>query len=71
MGRDDARESTGVDGFVGTTNGTNVDGSIIVGRICRPIADRPAIRIFRARGSGRATARNAWPRRHYARRPVR
>lgn len=31
----------GLDGFVGTANGTNVDGSIIVGRICRPMASRP------------------------------
>ena len=31
----------GADGFVGTANGTNTDGSIIVGRICRPAANVP------------------------------
>ena len=31
----------GADGFVGTANATNVDGSIIVGRICRPTSDDP------------------------------
>jgi len=29
----------GVDGYVGTANAANVDGSIIVGRICRPTSD--------------------------------
>ena len=42
MGRNQAREVPGLDGFVGTANGTNVDGSIIVGRICRPMASRPS-----------------------------
>ena len=31
----------GADGFVGTANATNADGSIIVGRICRPEANVP------------------------------
>jgi len=31
----------GLDGFVGNANATNADGSIIVGRICRPLASRP------------------------------
>jgi probable HAF family extracellular repeat protein len=29
----------GQDGYVGTANATNVDGSIVVGRICRPTSD--------------------------------
>ena len=32
----------GADGFVGTANAANVDGSIIVGRICRPAAQGPS-----------------------------
>ncbi len=32
----------GADGFVGTANAANVDGSIVVGRICRPTAARPS-----------------------------
>ena len=32
----------GADGFVGTANATNVDGSIVVGRICRPFATGPS-----------------------------
>ena len=32
----------GADGFVGTANAANVDGSIVVGRICRPTASRPS-----------------------------
>ena len=32
----------GADGFVGLANAANVDGSIVVGRICRPTADRPS-----------------------------
>ena len=31
----------GADGFVSTANAANVDGSIIVGRICRPTSDEP------------------------------
>ena len=31
----------GLDGFVGTANAANVDGSIVVGRICRPSANAP------------------------------
>jgi probable HAF family extracellular repeat protein len=31
----------GADGFVGNANAANADGSIIVGRICRPAASRP------------------------------
>jgi probable HAF family extracellular repeat protein len=31
----------GPDGFVGTANGVNGDGSIAVGRICSPAAERP------------------------------
>ncbi len=61
----------GVDGFVSTANAANVDGSIIVGRICRPTSDQLGERTFRPRGSGRRTARNAWPRRDCARRLVR
>ena len=32
----------GPDGFVGTANAANLDGSIVVGRICRPMAERPS-----------------------------
>ena len=31
----------GPDGFVATANGTNIDGSIVVGRICSPASSRP------------------------------
>ena len=31
----------GPDGFVGTANATNIDGTVIVGRICSPAAQRP------------------------------
>jgi probable HAF family extracellular repeat protein len=32
----------GADGYVGSANAANVDGSIVVGRICRPFAQRPS-----------------------------
>jgi len=32
----------GADGYVGTANAANVDGSIVVGRICRPSANGPS-----------------------------
>jgi probable HAF family extracellular repeat protein len=31
----------GADGYVGTANATNIDGSVVVGRICRPNSERP------------------------------
>ena len=39
MGRDQTERVPGPDGFVGTANAANVDGSIVVGRICRPTSD--------------------------------
>ena len=42
---------SGADGFVGTANAANIDGTIVVGRICRPSARAsPAIRTFKAPG---------------------
>ena len=38
----------GPDGFVGTANAANTDGSIIVGRICRPTSDEPGEPDFQA-----------------------
>jgi uncharacterized membrane protein len=32
----------GPDGFVGTANATNIDGSIVAGRICSPAASTPS-----------------------------
>jgi probable HAF family extracellular repeat protein len=39
----DGREElfAGPDGFVGTANAANIDGTIVVGRICSPAATRP------------------------------
>ena len=56
----------------GTANAANVDGTIVVGRVCDPARFDPATPMSRAPGCGRGwTARSACPRRGSASRQAR
>ena len=70
VGTTDRRELPGPDGFVGTANAANIDGSIVVGRICRPTAATSKRSGLSERvGLDARTARSACPRRDCASSP--